>query len=38
MYTMLHLLNAEPGRLLRYDRSLDRQTQSSVSFASVAFY
>lgn len=38
MYTMLHLLNAERGRLLRYDRSLDRQTQSSVSFASVAFY
>ena len=38
MSTMLHLLNAERGRLLRYDRSLDRQARSSVSFASLAFY
>ena len=38
MYTMLHLLDAKHGKLLKYDRSLDRQTQSSVSFASVAFY
>lgn len=38
MYTMLHLLDAERGTLLKYDRSIDRQTQSSVSFASLAFY
>ena len=38
MYTMLHLLDAERGTLLKYDRSVDRQTQSSVSFASLAFY
>lgn len=38
MYTMLHLLEATEGKLLKYDRSIDPHTQSSVSFASVAFY
>jgi len=38
MYTFLHLVEATEGKLLRYDRSLDPATQSSVSFASLAFY
>ena len=38
MYTMLNLLDAKHGKLLKYDRSVDTHTQSSVSFASVAFY
>ena len=41
MYTMLHLLHligAKEGKLLKYDRSIDPHTQSSVSFASLAFY
>ena len=38
MYTMLNLLEAKEGKLLKYDRSIDQQTQSSVSFASLAFY
>jgi hypothetical protein len=38
MYTFLHLVDAKEGKLLRYDRSLDPTTQSSVSFASLAFY
>lgn len=37
MYTFLHLVNAVEGKLLKYDRSLDPTTQSSVSFASLAF-
>ena len=36
--TMLHLLGAKHGKLLKYARSIDQQTQSSVSFASLAFY
>jgi AmmeMemoRadiSam system protein B len=38
MYTFLHLVDATEGKLLKYDRSLDPTTQSSVSFASLAFY
>ena len=41
MYTLLHLLpvvGAKEGKLLKYDRSIDPHTQSSVSFASLAFY
>ena len=37
MYTLLALLPGSRGRLLRYDRNDDPQTQSAVSFASVAF-
>lgn len=38
MYTFLHLVEAKEGKLLKYDRSVDSATQSSVSFASMAFY
>jgi len=38
MYTFLHLVEATRGKLLKYDRSFDPTTQSSVSFASLAFY
>jgi len=38
MYTFLHLVGAKEGKLLKYDRSVDPTTQSSVSFASLAFY
>lgn len=38
MYTFLHLVDATHGKLLKYDRSIDPITQSSVSFASLAFY
>jgi hypothetical protein len=37
MYTLLSTLGAGRGRLLRYDRSDDPQTQSAVSFASLTF-
>lgn len=38
MYTFLHVVNAPEGKLLKYDRSLESSTQSSVSFASLVFY
>ena len=38
MYTFLHLVDATQGKLLKYDRSVESTTQSSVSFASLAFY
>jgi len=38
MYTFLHVVDAPQGKLLKYDRSVDPSTQSSVSFASLAFY
>jgi AmmeMemoRadiSam system protein B len=38
MYAFLHLVGAKEGKLLKYDRSVDPTTQSSVSFASLAFY
>ncbi len=37
MYTFLETIGAGQGRVLRYDRSDDRETQSAVSFASLAF-
>jgi AmmeMemoRadiSam system protein B len=37
MYTLLSTLDAGRGQLLRYDRNDDPQTQSAVSFASLAF-
>lgn len=38
IYTMLRALDAAEGRLLRYDRMVDPQTDSCVTFASMAFY
>ncbi len=38
MYTFLETIGAAEGKLLKYDRSLDQRTQSSVSFASLVFY
>ena len=38
MYTFLETIGAAEGKLLKYDRSRDQQPQSSVSFASLAFY
>ncbi len=37
MYTLLATLGEGRGRLLRYDRSDEPQTQSAVSFASLAY-
>jgi AmmeMemoRadiSam system protein B len=37
MYTLLSALPGARGRLLRYDRSDDPNTQSAVSYASLAF-
>jgi AmmeMemoRadiSam system protein B len=37
MYTLLATLGEARGRVLRYDRSDETQTQSAVSFASLAF-
>jgi len=37
MYTLLATLGSARGRVLRYERSDDPQTQSAVSFASLAF-
>jgi hypothetical protein len=38
MYTFLQVIDATRGELLQYDRTLESATQSSVSFASLAFY
>ena len=38
IYTMLQVLPSERGELLKYDRTIDGDTQSMVSFASMAFY
>jgi hypothetical protein len=37
MYVLLHLVAPAKARLLKYDRSVDRATQSMVSFASMVF-
>jgi predicted class III extradiol MEMO1 family dioxygenase len=37
LYTFLGLMNGTQGRLLHYDRSRDAATDSSVSYASLAF-
>ena len=36
--TMLSVMNAKEGRVLKYDKAVDNLTQSVVSFTSVAFY
>jgi hypothetical protein len=38
IYTLLHVLAAKEGRLLKYGQAFTRETQSVVSFASLAFY
>ena len=38
IYTMLHALEADRGKLLKYDKAVDLEAQSLVSFASMAFY
>lgn len=38
IYTMLRAMDAAEGRVLRYDRTVDSQTDSCVTFASMAFY
>jgi hypothetical protein len=38
MYTFLRAVRAAEGKLLMYDRSVEAATESSVSFASLAFY
>jgi len=38
IYTMLHVLGAREGRLLKYGQAFTRESQSVVSFASLAFY
>ena len=38
IYTMLQTMNAAEGTLLKYDQAFTPETQSVVSFASLAFY
>ncbi len=38
IYTLLSLIRAREGKVLKYDQSLDAVTQSAVTFASLAFY
>lgn len=38
IYTMLKVLNANEGRLLKYGQAFTQETQSVVTFASLAFY
>ncbi len=38
IYTMLRVLDASEGKLLKYDQSVERDTQSVVSYASMCFY
>ena len=38
IYTMLKVLEAKEGRLLRYGQAYTPETQSVVSFASLGFY
>jgi AmmeMemoRadiSam system protein B len=38
IYTMLNLLQADAGKLLRYGQTSDLATGSAVSYASMAFY
>lgn len=37
IYALLNVIRAEAGHLLRYDRALERETGSVVTFASLAF-
>jgi len=38
IYSMLKILEAKEGRLLKYDQAFSPETQSVVTFASLAFY
>ena len=38
IYTMLKILEAKEGKLLKYDQAFTPETQSVVTFASLAFY
>ncbi|MBA3754391.1 MAG: AmmeMemoRadiSam system protein B, partial [Nitrospira sp.] len=38
IYTMLKLMKAEKGEVLRYDRGVTDQFNSTVTYASVVFY
>jgi AmmeMemoRadiSam system protein B len=38
IYTLLKLVDAREGKLLKYDQSMDPSTQSVVTFASLAFF
>lgn len=38
IYTLLKLVDAREGKLLKYDQSMDPPTQSVVTFASLAFF
>ncbi len=38
IYTLLKLLNTKEGKLLKYGQAFTPETQSVVSFASLAFY
>jgi AmmeMemoRadiSam system protein B len=38
IYAMLHSLDAKEGKLLKYGQAFTHETQSVVSFASMAFY
>lgn len=37
IYTLLKVIEAQEGKLLKYEQSVDSQTQSVVTFASLAF-
>ncbi len=38
IYTMLNVIKASEGKLLKYSQSADQNTNSTVSFASMVFY
>ena len=38
IYTLLQVLEAKEGRLLKYGQAYIRETESVVSFASMGFY
>jgi predicted class III extradiol MEMO1 family dioxygenase len=38
IYSLLRLITAEKGQVLRYDRGITDQYNSTVTYASMAFY
>ena len=38
IYSMLKILEAKEGKLLKYDQAFTPETQSVVTFASLAYY
>ncbi len=38
MYSLLKLIQAEKGEVLRYDRGITDQFNSTVTYAAMAFY